>query len=306
MALNQSSSMMALDRSGSFSNPPRPWTQCLNLNLNSFPSHSQPAAAVSVPVLPQDAVPRSAPSLHSAPSAAATTPLDDWTLPPPPFLTASVAPKCPLPLPLMNPMNLSLDRDRDRNRNRNRNISPQPESEAVESEPALPPFGGAVPPFPAAAPLDAAAARRPRKRRLESLYGDVDGVESESLSKRKRRRRARSRCRCGGGSGSEGEGEGASERAAAAGQGSVGRRGRAERERAAKFDAAVFVLRAFAVEHGGKLPSLRFMMKMLKVGFPKAHEIKKQYGEREGVTVRSTLYALCSELDGTATLILSH
>lgn len=67
---------------------------------------------------------------------------------------------------------------------------------------------------------------------------------------------------------------------------------RAESERAAKLQNALFVLRAFAAEHGGKLPSLRFMMKMLKVGFPKAHEIKKQYGEREGVTVRLIPFTL--------------
>lgn len=78
--------------------------------------------------------------------------------------------------------------------------------------------------------------------------------------------------------------------------------------RDAKFKNAMNVLRAFAKDHGGKLPSLRFMMKMLKVGFPKAHEIKKQYGEREGYTVCiCTLYlhsvftlCVCTHCDSLA------
>jgi len=55
--------------------------------------------------------------------------------------------------------------------------------------------------------------------------------------------------------------------------------------RAAKFKTAIAVLREFAAAHSGKLPSLRFMMKMLKVGFPKAHEIKKQFADKEGVSI---------------------
>ena len=40
----------------------------------------------------------------------------------------------------------------------------------------------------------------------------------------------------------------------------------------------------FRAEHYGKLPSIRAIMKLLKVGFPKAHEILKQYQETKGLS----------------------
>jgi len=52
----------------------------------------------------------------------------------------------------------------------------------------------------------------------------------------------------------------------------------------AKFKLAIHVLDGFRQEHGGKLPSLRAVMKMLKVGFPKAHEILEEYAKHVGVS----------------------
>lgn len=52
----------------------------------------------------------------------------------------------------------------------------------------------------------------------------------------------------------------------------------------AKFRLAMDLLDAFRAEHGGKLPSLRAIMKMLKVGFPKAHEILDEYAKHIGVS----------------------
>ena len=45
---------------------------------------------------------------------------------------------------------------------------------------------------------------------------------------------------------------------------------------------AIEMLDGFRQEHGGKLPSLRAIMKMLKVGFPKAHEILDEYAKHVG------------------------
>ena len=53
----------------------------------------------------------------------------------------------------------------------------------------------------------------------------------------------------------------------------------------AKFKMAMDILDNFKANHGGKLPSLRAVMKMLKVGFPKAHEILDAYAAHIGVTV---------------------
>ena len=53
----------------------------------------------------------------------------------------------------------------------------------------------------------------------------------------------------------------------------------------AKFKMAMDILDQFKANHGGKLPSLRAVMKMLKVGFPKAHEILDAYAAHIGVTV---------------------
>lgn len=53
----------------------------------------------------------------------------------------------------------------------------------------------------------------------------------------------------------------------------------------AKFKMAMDILDQFKQNHGGKLPSLRAVMKMLKVGFPKAHEILDAYAIHCGVTV---------------------
>ena len=53
----------------------------------------------------------------------------------------------------------------------------------------------------------------------------------------------------------------------------------------AKFKMAMEILDQFKQNHGGKLPSLRAVMKMLKVGFPKAHEILDAYAQHCGVTV---------------------
>lgn len=50
----------------------------------------------------------------------------------------------------------------------------------------------------------------------------------------------------------------------------------------AKLRMAMELLDNFRAEHGGKLPSLRAIMKMLKVGFPKAHEILDQYAKHVG------------------------
>eukprot|EP01083_Nonionella_stella_P272422 923773_1 len=47
---------------------------------------------------------------------------------------------------------------------------------------------------------------------------------------------------------------------------------------------AMDILDQFKQNHGGKLPSLRAVMKMLKVGFPKAHEILDAYAAHIGVT----------------------
>eukprot|EP01083_Nonionella_stella_P169814 576647_1 len=47
---------------------------------------------------------------------------------------------------------------------------------------------------------------------------------------------------------------------------------------------SVQILKDFADEHNGKLPSLRYIMKMLKVGFPKAHEIIDEYSKSIGRT----------------------
>jgi hypothetical protein len=41
----------------------------------------------------------------------------------------------------------------------------------------------------------------------------------------------------------------------------------------------------FRKRHNGKLPSLRAMMKLLRVGFPKAHEILDGYAEMLQTTV---------------------
>ncbi len=45
---------------------------------------------------------------------------------------------------------------------------------------------------------------------------------------------------------------------------------------------AIELLDGFRTDHGGKLPSLRAIMKMLKVGFPKAHEILDEYAKHVG------------------------
>eukprot|EP01084_Bolivina_argentea_P175569 304010_1 len=50
----------------------------------------------------------------------------------------------------------------------------------------------------------------------------------------------------------------------------------------AKFRMAIELLDGFRADHGGKLPSLRAIMKMLKVGFPKAHEILGEYAKHVG------------------------
>ena len=52
-----------------------------------------------------------------------------------------------------------------------------------------------------------------------------------------------------------------------------------------KFKIAMDILDNFKANHGGKLSSLRGVMKMLKVGFPKAHEILDAYAAHIGVTV---------------------
>merc|ERR1712228_49237 len=49
-----------------------------------------------------------------------------------------------------------------------------------------------------------------------------------------------------------------------------------------KLSEAVEQLQQFSDNHGGKLPSLRYVMKMLKVGFPKAHEIIDCFAEEIG------------------------
>ena len=49
-----------------------------------------------------------------------------------------------------------------------------------------------------------------------------------------------------------------------------------------KFKIAMELLDNFRANHGGKLPSLRAIMKMLKVGFPKAHEILDEYAKHIG------------------------
>eukprot|EP01084_Bolivina_argentea_P212822 361683_1 len=51
-----------------------------------------------------------------------------------------------------------------------------------------------------------------------------------------------------------------------------------------KLSLAVQQLQTFALDNGGKLPSLRYLMKLMKVGFPKAHEIIEQYGKLTGLT----------------------
>lgn len=58
-----------------------------------------------------------------------------------------------------------------------------------------------------------------------------------------------------------------------------------QKKKAAKFQFAIQILDEFKVKHGGKLPSLRSIMKMLKVGFPKAHEILDEYARHCGTTV---------------------
>eukprot|EP01083_Nonionella_stella_P030305 83114_1 len=58
----------------------------------------------------------------------------------------------------------------------------------------------------------------------------------------------------------------------------------------AKCKMAMDILDPFKQNHGGKLPSLRAVMKMLKVGYPKAHEILDAYLAHIGVTVSYNLY----------------
>ncbi len=52
-----------------------------------------------------------------------------------------------------------------------------------------------------------------------------------------------------------------------------------------KMRHSVAQLKAFADKHNGRLPSLRYVMKMLKVGFPKAHEIMDEFARVNGKSV---------------------
>lgn len=61
-----------------------------------------------------------------------------------------------------------------------------------------------------------------------------------------------------------------------------------------EFKMAMDILDEFKLKHGGKLPSLRAVMKMLKVGFPKAHEILDAYALHCGVTVSFSSLSLLS------------
>ena len=57
-----------------------------------------------------------------------------------------------------------------------------------------------------------------------------------------------------------------------------------------KIQQAIEDLDKFKREHAGKLPSLRKVMKMFKVGFPKAHEILEHYAKHLGVSVKCLIY----------------
>eukprot|EP01084_Bolivina_argentea_P048471 89316_1 len=49
-----------------------------------------------------------------------------------------------------------------------------------------------------------------------------------------------------------------------------------------KMRVAIAQLKDFAKQHNGRLPSLRYVMKLLKVGFPKAHEIMEAFAREIG------------------------
>ncbi|ETO27525.1 hypothetical protein RFI_09606 [Reticulomyxa filosa] len=55
------------------------------------------------------------------------------------------------------------------------------------------------------------------------------------------------------------------------------------------FRSCVEILDRFRMEHEGKLPSIRTMLKMFKVGFPKAHAILQFYAHKRGMQYEEML-----------------
>ncbi len=53
-----------------------------------------------------------------------------------------------------------------------------------------------------------------------------------------------------------------------------------------KLQTAVQQLEQFVNQNGGKLPFLRFLIKLMKVGFSNAHEIIEQCAKVTGSTVK--------------------